>query len=112
MRHVLPGMDADSGCSNSVAAKSSQMVELRSPSELGRDEAFWRYCTAPSAARTGSRRATFLISTTASWTRAIAGCERQPKAFRRKRAADCQRYFESAIRTRDWNSADLKCQLN
>jgi hypothetical protein len=36
----------------------------------------------------------------ASRTRSIAGCERQPKALRRKRAANCQRFgfaFEHAI---------------
>jgi hypothetical protein len=36
-------------------------------------------------------RRTFLTSATASCTRAIAGCERQPKTLRRKRAANCQR---------------------
>jgi hypothetical protein len=33
-------MDAGSGSSNSVATKSSQWVELRSPSKLAKDEAF------------------------------------------------------------------------
>jgi len=42
--------------------------------------------TAPSAASTGSRRATCLISLTASFTRWTAGCELQPKAWRLKRA--------------------------
>src|SRR5882762_5733582 len=42
--------------------------------------------TAPSAASTGSVRATFLISDTACFTRWIAGCDFHPNAFRRKRA--------------------------
>jgi hypothetical protein len=46
--------------------------------------------TAPSAARTGSRRATFLISLTACRTRWIAGCDFQPNARRRKRLANSQ----------------------
>jgi hypothetical protein len=63
--------------------------ELSTCSKAG--ESFSRNSTAPSAARTASLRRTFLISATASRTRAIAGCERQPKALRRKRAANCQR---------------------
>jgi len=46
--------------------------------------------TAPSAARTGSRRATCLISLTACLTRWIAGCDFQPKAPRRKRLVNSQ----------------------
>ena len=38
--------------------------------------------TAPSAASTGSRRATFLISLTACFTRWMAGCDLQPNAER------------------------------
>ena len=45
-----------------------------------------RKVTAPSAASTGSRRATFFISLTASFTRWMAGCDLQPNAERRKRA--------------------------
>ncbi len=45
-----------------------------------------RKLTAPSAASTGSRRATCLISLTASFTRWTAGCDLQPKAWRLKRA--------------------------
>ena len=44
-----------------------------------------RNSTAPSAASSGSRRATFLISATLYLTRAIAGCDFQPKTSRRKR---------------------------
>lgn len=50
-------------------------------------DTFSRKSTAPSAARTGSLRAVFFISATASFTRISAGCERHPKAFRRKRVA-------------------------
>src|SRR5437899_1921326 len=50
-----------------------------------------RNSTAPSAPRTGSRRATVLISLTACLTRSIAGCDFQPKAPRRKRRANSQR---------------------
>jgi hypothetical protein len=63
--------------------------ELSTCSNAG--ETFASNNTAPSAASAGSLRLTFLISATASCTRAIAGCERQPKALRRKRAANCQR---------------------
>src|SRR5690606_13602290 len=44
-----------------------------------------RKSTAPSAASTGSWRATFLISLTACLMRWMAGCDFQPKAWRRKR---------------------------
>src|SRR2546421_4008191 len=45
-----------------------------------------RKVTAPSAASTGSRRATFFISLTASFTRWMAGWDLQPNEERRKRA--------------------------
>jgi hypothetical protein len=54
-------------------------------------ETFSKNSTAPSAASTELLRRTLLTSAIASCTRAIAGCERQPKALRRKRAANCQR---------------------
>jgi hypothetical protein len=44
--------------------------------------------TAPSAASTGSPRATILISLTACFTRWIAGDDLQPKAWRRNRAVN------------------------
>src|SRR5438105_2331401 len=46
--------------------------------------------TAPSAASAGSRRATFLISLTACFSRWMAGCDLQPNADRRKRALNSQ----------------------
>ena len=58
--------------------------------ERGRHTLQETYC--PSAARTGSRRATFLISATACRTRWIAGCDFQPKAPRRKRLVNSQRW--------------------
>jgi hypothetical protein len=49
-------------------------------------DTFSKNNTAPSPPRTGSLRAAFLISETASLMRLIAGCERHPKACRLKRA--------------------------
>src|SRR5216683_2205506 len=42
--------------------------------------------TPPPAANNGSRRAVFLISLTACLIRTMAGCDRHPNAWRRKRA--------------------------
>src|SRR5439155_2004433 len=61
--------------------------ELSTRSSAG--ETFSRNTTAPSAARMGSLRATFLISETASFTRWMAGSDFQPKACRRNRALNC-----------------------
>ena len=49
-------------------------------------DTFSRKSTAPSAPRSGSLRATFLISETASLIRVIAGRDFHPNARRRKRA--------------------------
>ena len=53
-------------------------------------DSFCRKMTAPSAARTGSFRATALISVTASLIRVMAGSERQPKDPLRKRGPNAQ----------------------
>src|SRR5581483_1980975 len=52
-----------------------------------------RNSTAPSAPSTGSRRATLLISLTASLTRRTAGCDLQPNACLRNRARNSQRWL-------------------
>jgi hypothetical protein len=76
------GAVAMTGTSSSIVRLTALLV---APNELS------TCSTAPSAASAGSLRFTFLISATASCTRAIAGCELQPKALRRKCAANCQR---------------------
>ena len=58
--------------------------ELSTCSRAG--ESFSKSNTTPSAPSRGFLRAIFFISDTASLTRFIAGCERQPKACRLKRA--------------------------
>ena len=72
--------------SSSMAWLTAVPIAPEEPSTCSSaDDTRSRNSTAPSAARTGSRRATFLISLTACLTRWIAGCDFQPKAPRRKR---------------------------
>ena len=69
------------------AAHEHQLIrELSTRSSAG--DTFSRNRTAPPAASAGSFFATFWTSATACRTRCTAGCERQPKACRRKRGAN------------------------
>jgi hypothetical protein len=76
-----------------MASIARLTAEPMAPDELSTwtnaGESFTRNVTAPSAARTGSLRATFLISAIASLIRWIGASDRQPKAWRRKRPANC-----------------------
>ena len=77
--------------SSSTAWLTAVPMAPEEPSTCSRaGETRSRNSTAPSAPRTGSRRATFLISLTACLTRAIAGCDFQPKAPRRMRRVNVQ----------------------
>lgn len=75
------------GTSSSMARFTAVPMAPEEPSTCSTaEETRSRKSTAPSAASTGSRRATFLISLTACLMRWIAGLDFQPKAWRRKRA--------------------------
>jgi len=80
------GALANSGTSSAIARFTAIPIapdELSTCSRAGESRS--RSRTTPSAATSSSWRATFRISETASFTRRIAGSERQPKAPRRNR---------------------------
>ena len=81
------GASATIGASVAMALPTAVPMapeELSTCSSAG--ESFSSKVTTPSAARSWSRRATLLISETASVMRLIAGSDLQPKACRRNRA--------------------------
>lgn len=86
----MDAKEAGSAMRGTSALMALLTAEPMAPDELSmRSNAgdnFSRNETAPSAARTGSLRATFLISETASLIRSMAGPDFQPNAFRRNRA--------------------------
>ena len=83
-----PAMTATSSSMARFTAVPMAPEELSTCSSAGDTRS--RNSTAPSAPRTGSRRATVLISLTACRTRSIAGCDFQLKPPRRNRRVNSQ----------------------